>query len=65
MNTLSKYAKTNRFIILRKMKINKTIEFVSLETVFIEIERSKVSVSAFIIFKNMDYIACFVIIISQ
>jgi len=42
------------FIILRKMKINKPIEFVSLETVFIEIERSKVSVSTFIIFKNMD-----------
>ena len=49
-----KLCKTNRFTIFRKMKINKPIEFVSLEIVFIEIERSYVSVSAFIIFKNMD-----------
>ena len=34
------------------MKINKPIAFVSLETVFIEIERSKVSVPAFIILKK-------------
>ena len=41
------------------MKINKPIAFVSLETVFIEIERSKVSVSAFIIFKTCNLIHVF------
>ena len=54
MNTLPNDTNAISFFILRKMKINKQIAFVSFDKVFIEIERSKVRAPAFVFFKNMD-----------